>query len=152
MSRLRRPHLALVMLCIALLLLAQGLGLHHHRHVELGSTAPAHAAELHFEDSGLHDAGRDHGHGHSHNHDHGSAPDGAAAHPHLDIDIEPVAKTPAKVFLDLLSSGLCALVVLFLLPPARLPQPVAFVRDRPRRSAYRIRPPSQAPPYSLVTA
>ena len=150
MSRLRRPHFALVMLCIALLLLAQGLGLHHHRHVELGGAASAHAAELHFEDSGLHDTDRDHGHGHGH--DHGSAPDGAAAHPHLDIDIKPVAKTPAKVFLDLLSFGLPVLVVLFLLPPATPRRPPAVVRGVPRRSAYRLRPPSQAPPHSLVPA
>ena len=152
MSRLRRPHLALVMLCVALLLLTQGLGLHHHRHVEFGGAVPAHAAELHFEDSGLHGADRDHGHGHGHGHDHGPAPDVAAAHPHLDIDIKPVAKTPAKVFLDLLIFGLPTLVVLFLLPPATLRRPPAVVRCGPRRSAYRLRPPSQAPPYSLVPA
>lgn len=150
MSRLRRPHFALVMLCIALLLLAQGLGLHHHRHVERGGVAPEHAAELHFEDSGLHDADRDHGHGHRH--DHAPMPDGAAAHPHLDIDIEPVAKTPAKVFLDLLSLGLPVLAMLFLLPPAAPQRPPTVVSGGPRRSAYRIRPPSQAPPRVLVPA
>lgn len=141
-----RAAARIVTLCVTMLLLAQTLGLHHHRHVELDRAGGSHPVQLHFEDSGLHDEA---GHGH-HAVETGG---GETEHPHLDVESKVVGEGLVKAFVDLLQLGVGLTVLLLRLPPTGHWRPALRLSTAPsRRPAYALRPPSQAPPLSLVTA
>lgn len=141
--RLSRPHqLMIVALCVAMLLLSQAFGLHQHRHVELGKQSERHPTLLHFADAGQH---KESGHDHSN-----ASQD---EHPHLDIEFESVGDVLLKVFVDILPALFAVGVLLFLLSRApALRQSVPAEVATSCRSVYALRPPSQAPPLSLVAA
>ena len=143
------PGLSLwiVSTCSALLLVAQVLGLHFHRHVERHGDAIAHAAELHFEGGGLHvgDTHADHGHE--------PAADGGSTHWHLDVESKSLKAGLAKAFFDSLLLPLLWLVAaLVCAAVARTPIHSRRVRGPTRSRPYRLRPPSQAPPAIPVLA
>lgn len=129
----------LLVLCLLPLLLAQVLGVHHHRHLALDGAA--HHTEVHLADTGLHfrspaaDAAHD---GHA---DH-------PAHLHFDLERPAVAKGLMKILTDLPTVGLVLLLAL-LLP---LGSGLVLRRHTPRRPAkrrpprYLLTPPALAPP------
>jgi hypothetical protein len=133
--------------CSVLLLVSQVLGLHFHRHVERDGVAVAHAAELHFENGGLH-AGDTHA---DHRHEQEAA--GGSSHWHVDVESRSQTAGLAKAFVDslllpllLLATVLgCTRAVGVPLRPLRLLAP-----SQPR--PYSLRPPSQGPPARSVLA
>lgn len=138
----------IVTLCVAMLLIAQVMGLHRHQHVELQSGAHSHGVELHFEDGGLHlYEERD-----EHRHD-VHAPGGG--HAHLDIEskvVEP-ALVKAKFFATSLLAVLIYAAILLLLPRgAGSFRPSTAPLTQACRPRYGLGPPSQAPPQHLVVA
>lgn len=138
---------SVVLLCVTLLVAAQVLGLHYHRHVDLGAAAPAHGG-----DHAPHASFRDAGASTSHEHDHGQEGAGHEAHDGVDVEIEGVAGGAAEAA----KAPLLFAVLLMLLPvlarrrAARVPrrraaEPVAQAPPR-----YRL-PPSQAPPAAIAS-
>ncbi|ULQ46641.1 hypothetical protein JN531_016290 [Flagellatimonas centrodinii] len=101
-ARIPRAHL-LVFLCLLPVLLAQALGVHHHRH--LAVDGERHHTEVHLADTGLHvlspaaDAAHD---GH---------PQGPA-HLHFDMERPAVVKGLIKLLIDVPAVGLAMLVTL----------------------------------------
>lgn len=140
MTPVRFRSVSLVALCAVVLLLAQIMGLHHHRHVTLDGGVETHGSELHFDDRGLH---RD-----AHDAEHRHAADGAAmAHPHLDVETPAVGDTVVKVFTDSLLLGLLFVIAALSWPRlVRLPLRPQRSRWRKRLSSFALHPPSQAPP------
>lgn len=140
MTALRR----VAMLCIAALLYVQLSGLHQHRHVERQAQGhDRHATQLHFGDAGLH--GDELGPAHSH-------AVGETAHAHLDVDTDAAGEALAKLLSVLLLAVLVGGVLLLSLPrDVAAPRP-SDPSPTPRRSRFSLRPPSQAPPPSLITA
>ena len=142
------PSVWIVATCSVLLLVAQVLGLHFHRHVESQGAGITHAADLHFEGGGLH-AGEVHA-----DHQHEQAADGGTGHWHLDVESNALKAGFAKAFLDSLALlpllwiatvFACAAAARAPLRPRRIDAPT---RSRP----YALRPPSQAPPAPPVLA
>jgi hypothetical protein len=138
----------IVVVCAAMLLLAQVMGLHYHRHVERVD-GHAHGSELHFEDGGLHlDEQRA---------DHRHALDAAGSqsgHWHIDVESKVVKPGLLKAFLDAVLLSLLMRVATLVLPAAG---PQLCWRPRAAGAARRIhpfslRPPSQAPPARLLYA
>lgn len=128
--------------CSILLLLAQVMGLHYHRHVDGHSGQGAQAVELHFEDGGLH-VGETRT---EHQHDH-AAGDGPS-HWHLDVESKAMKAGLAKVFVDSLLLPLLLVLMAVMAPAAGMPAPLLrrSIVGRWRYRPYSIRPPSQAPP------
>lgn len=132
--------------CSALLLLAQVLGLHFHRHVERDG-AVAHAAELHFEGGGLHVGDRHVDHRLE------RAVEDGSSHWHLDVESKAVKAGFAKAFLDSVLLPLLCLAALLTCTAASIaPARARSVNGHPRTRRYTLRPPSQAPPRSFVLA
>lgn len=122
-------------LCALNMLLAQGLGLHFHRHMQGGPAE--HATSLHVRDAGLHL--------HEHAGSHHAASD-HASHPDLDLEVDPLGKGFAKYAKVWLGATLQIVGVPALLEfaPAvlcRVLQPA-----RPHPELFVLRPPSNAPP------
>jgi hypothetical protein len=131
----------IVVVCAALLLLAQVSGLHYHRHVEPAS-GQSHGTELHFEDGGLHldETRADHRHG-------------VASHRHVDVESQAVKTGLVKAFFDSLLLPLLTVVVVLATASAAAaaPRPSRNPEGHPPRP-FDLRPPSQAPPPVLVPA
>ncbi len=133
---------AILALCAVTLLLAQVLGLHQHRHVELGAMAERHPVALHFADGGVH-----HEAGHSH------SADSLDTHPHVDVDSDAIGDGLAKVVVDLVIAVLAFGALIFWLPRGvSLPLAAPPRTATPRSPTFALRPPSQAPPLSSVAA
>lgn len=138
----------IVAICSALVLVAQVLGLHFHRHVEAQGPSAAHLAELHFESGGLHLGDLHAGEAH---HEH--AADGDAGHWHLDLESEALKAGFAKAFIDLPPLPLLWLVGLIgCAASTRAPRPARRVPVNRRSRALGLHPPPQAPPEPLVFA
>ena len=137
----------IVAICSALLLVAQVLGLHFHRHVERQGDAVAHAADMHFEGGGLHagDVHADHGHEH--------AADGGSSHWHLDVESKALKAGFAKAFLDSLLLPLTWIATLIVcMGVVRTGGRPRRIRGPSRTRPYGLLPPSQAPPAHPVLA
>lgn len=127
-------------LVVAVLLFAQILGLHHHRHLELDGSAPEHAMQLHFEDAGIHANEADAEHAHD-------AQGDTASHAHLDLETKAISDGLFKVFADELPAALLLLVVVLRLPDRQVQAPRTAVPQPWRRPPrYAVLPPSHAPP------
>jgi len=132
------------LLVVAVLLFAQILGLHHHRHLELDGSAPEHAMQLHFEDAGIHANEADAGHAHA-------AQGDVASHAHLDIETKAISDGLSKVFADELPLALLLLVLVLRLPGRQIQAPRALVPEPWRRHPrHAVLPPSHAPPLILA--
>ncbi len=134
--------------CSALLLLAQVLGMHYHRHIEMQGGGDAHGVELHFEDGGLH-VGETRA---DHQHEHEQGADDGDTHGHLDVESKAVKAGLAKVFVDSLLLPLVLLLVAVMALGADMRAPVRprSVLGSSRFRLYGLRPPSQAPPSGPV--
>lgn len=135
------PAFWIVVTCGALLLVAQVLGLHFHRHVGVQGGSVAHPSERHFDGGGLHvgDAHADEGHEH--------AADDGSSHWHLDLESEALKAGFAKAFLDSSILPLLWLVGLIACAAAmRAPLHPRRASGTTRSWAFGLRPPSQAPP------
>ena len=147
-----RPYHALsrwiVVSCSILLLLAQVLGMHYHRHIETRGGSHGHGVELHFEDGGLHVAESRADHQHPHHHGDG----GGSSHGHLDVESKAVKAGLAKVFVDSLLLLLMPLLVAVMALGADMQVPARprSVLGPSRFRLYSLRPPSQAPPSGPV--
>ena len=142
------PAFWIVAICSALVLAAQVLGLHFHRHVEAGGPSLAHAAELHFEGGGLHV-----GDLHAEDGQHERATDGGAGHWHLDLESEALKAGFAKAFVDNPPLPLLWFVGLIACAASmRAPLHVRRVPVTRRSRALGLHPPPQAPPAILVLA
>lgn len=142
------PTCWIVATCSVLMLVAQVLGLHFHRHVGVHGGSVTHPSELHFEGGGLHvgDMHADGGHAHA-------ADDGTSPQWHLDLESEALKAGFAKLFLDSALLPLLWLVGLIAWAAAtRAPSRPRRVRGTTQPCAYGLRPPSQAPPAPPVLA
>lgn len=124
-----------MVLCGVNMLLAQGMGLHFHRHML--PDASGHGTSLHLRDAGLHL--------HEDASEHQAAGD-RASHPDEDLEIDPLGTGLAKLFKVWLNPALLFFTIICLLAMA-LAAPFAFESVTRRHPAlFFLRPPSNAPP------
>ena len=133
-------------MCATMLVVAQILGLHYHRHVEQHGD-DAHRSELHFEDAGLHpNESRP-------DHRHADAQAGGSSHRHIDVEAKALKAGVAKAFVDSLLLPLLLMVALLVPSTRGAACPRLHGRDGLRKAdPARLRPPSQGPPAALVPA
>jgi hypothetical protein len=129
--------------CALMLLVAQTMGLHFHRHAHVDAADADHGTTLHLRDADIHT------HSALDDHDHHTAGD-RASHPDVDLEIDPLGAGLAKIFKIWLGPVMLLFAMLLLLPtgPA-LPAGVQWLFSRVHPPLFVLRPPSNAPPLKL---
>lgn len=129
--------------CALLLLVAQLMGLHFHRHADSATAVPEQHTTVHLRDADIH------AHSDVDDHDHHSAAD-RASHPDVDLEIDPLGASLTKFFKLWLYPVLLLIAMLLLVPtgPA-LPTSLQWLFARVHPPLFVLRPPSHAPPLKL---
>lgn len=131
------PRLVMV-LCAVMMLLAQLMGLHFHRHV--AAAGSEHGTSLHLRDVGVHmnEAADVH-----------DAAGDRASHPDEDLEIDPLGTGIAKFVKLWLGPALLVVAIFCLLVTQPLPRAGATRPAFHRPARFALRPPSNAPPLKL---
>ncbi len=129
--------------CALVLLAAQLMGLHFHRHAHADVATPDHHTTVHLRDADIH------AHAALVDHDH-HAIDDRASHPDEDLEIDPLGAGLAKIFKIWLAAVVLLFALQLLLPagPA-LPSSLQWLFARVHPPLFVLRPPSNAPPLKL---